>query len=97
MSSGDPVHLARVLIESAYKSPFAKEEKMQDNFPKKPGPLNDQPDACMIEGYLSERVAREGLPKGGYPNLGGVPTPTVDHLEMESSAIEALDPKATVR
>jgi hypothetical protein len=70
---------------------------MQDEFPKKPGPLNDPSRAYLIEGYLSERVAREGLPESGYPNNGGVPTPTVDRLEMETSFVEALDPKATVR
>jgi hypothetical protein len=70
---------------------------MQEDFPKKPGPLNDLLSACYIKGYLSERVAREGLPKSGYPDLGGVPTPTVDRLEMETSFIEAFDPKATVR
>jgi len=49
--------------------------------------------AHFIKGYLSERVSREGVPKGGYPNLGGVPKPTVDSLEQTTSFIEAFDEK----
>jgi hypothetical protein len=70
---------------------------MQPGFPMKPGLLNGPPSIDMIEGYLSERAAREGLPKGGYPSNGGLPKPNVDFLEMETSFIEAFDAKTNGR
>ena len=76
---------------------FDKEETMQPGFPKKLRKSNASSSAHMIEGYLSDRAAREGLPKGGYPNNGGLPKPNVDSLEMETSFVEAFRAKPNHR
>jgi hypothetical protein len=46
--------------------------------------------AHFIEGYLSGRAAREGLPVYGYPR-NHLPIPKVESLEMTTSFLEAFD------
>lgn len=64
---------------------------MQPGFPKEPGPLKAESGAHFVQGYLYERCKRDGLPKGGYPNMGGIPKTTVASLEQTTSFIEAFD------
>jgi hypothetical protein len=62
---------------------------MQPGFPRQPGLLNDPPPVNMIEGYLSKRAARDGMPKYSYPNIGGTPKTTVHSMRVMTSFLEA--------